>query len=105
MSRFFRTIRPFIRTIGNVSTPLCVSFGVASTVPTTADVPPYVQEVFNEYNKDYDQNTQRVSLEDIPYNTHEDNQEPIPSEQQQPEEEETVEFQQESEEQIESDPE
>eukprot|EP01084_Bolivina_argentea_P066310 120862_1 len=53
MSRFFRTTKPFIRNIGTISTPLCVTFGIASTVPTNKDAPDYVQDAFTQFNTTY----------------------------------------------------
>lgn len=63
MSRFFRTVRPFIRSISNVTTPLCVSFGVASAVPSNNDAPSYVQDVFKQFDTRYEHRASRVYVE------------------------------------------
>ena len=55
MARFFRTTSSFVRSITNISTPLCISFGVANAVPTTDDAPEYVQDVFRKFDTEYHQ--------------------------------------------------
>ena len=66
MSRFFRTFRPFIRNVGNIGTPICVSFGVASTIPTNNDAPSYVQDVFRQFGQTYEagKNRKYVDIEE-----------------------------------------
>eukprot|EP00486_Rosalina_sp_Unknown_P006050 CAMPEP_0201571298 /NCGR_PEP_ID=MMETSP0190_2-20130828/13997_1 /ASSEMBLY_ACC=CAM_ASM_000263 /TAXON_ID=37353 /ORGANISM="Rosalina sp." /LENGTH=362 /DNA_ID=CAMNT_0047995777 /DNA_START=18 /DNA_END=1106 /DNA_ORIENTATION=- len=63
MSRFFRRVKPFIRGIGNIGTPLCVSFGVASTVPTNNDAPSYVQDVFKKFGQTYEAGKNRKYID------------------------------------------
>merc|ERR1719242_231648 len=58
MAHFFRSTSPFFRTITSISTPLCISFGVASSVPTTNDAPAYVQDVFSKFDANYHQTLQ-----------------------------------------------
>ena len=64
MSTFFRSVRPFLRTIRKISTPVCVSFGVGSTVPTSRDAPAYVQDSFREFNIGHDAISSRPNITD-----------------------------------------
>lgn len=52
MSRFFRSLNPLLRSIGNVSKP-AVALGVAAAVPNNEDAPDYVQDVFKEFSSNY----------------------------------------------------
>ena len=65
MSRFFRATRPFLRSIGKISTPFCVTLGAASTVPTQDIAPEYARDVFDKFKNRYHTGNNSVVHEDV----------------------------------------
>eukprot|EP00484_Ammonia_sp_Unknown_P030119 CAMPEP_0197028496 /NCGR_PEP_ID=MMETSP1384-20130603/8163_1 /TAXON_ID=29189 /ORGANISM="Ammonia sp." /LENGTH=350 /DNA_ID=CAMNT_0042457507 /DNA_START=33 /DNA_END=1085 /DNA_ORIENTATION=- len=67
MSRFFRRIQPLLRNLGTVSAPICVSFGAASSVPTSDDAPDFVQDVFSRFGDNYQLQSKRPAFAREPH--------------------------------------
>ena len=63
MARFFRFRSSFFKSVTNIHSPIFISFGVVSTVPTASDAPAYVQDAFRKFDTEYRRQTYKKSKE------------------------------------------
>ena len=45
--------RRLLRRVGTISFPLCITFTAVGVVPTKSDAPSYVEDVFNQFQRQY----------------------------------------------------